>query len=66
MSGLVFDYKRAAGEADLPQSLLHEFEEDARREFGDDDMLFELHILRAINGYRTANGDRLTTTAVTV
>jgi len=51
MSGLIFDYKQAANSAGVPNSLVQKFEDEARSEFDQDDMLFELHVLRAINEF---------------
>lgn len=51
MSNSVFDYRKAAQDSEVPQQLLQGFEKTARQEFGNDEMMIELHILRAIHEY---------------
>ena len=44
-----FDYQKVAEELKLPDRVLKEIEEDVKKEFPDDKMLYELHVLKAIN-----------------
>jgi hypothetical protein len=48
-SQMMFDYKSAANKVGLSQELLRRYENAARQEFINDEMLFELHVLRAVN-----------------
>jgi hypothetical protein len=54
MGGIVFDYHKAADEARLSRSFVSDLEREVRKEFDNDEMLFELHMLRAINEYKTS------------
>lgn len=51
MSNRIFDYDKAAADAGISQTVLDDFVQEARREFPWDDMLMELHVIRAINAY---------------
>ncbi|MBS3913945.1 MAG: hypothetical protein KG003_05565 [Bacteroidetes bacterium] len=44
-----FDYKKTARENHLSDSLLQKIEKEVQLEFPNDKMMFELHVLRAIN-----------------
>jgi hypothetical protein len=48
----VFDYRKAASDAHIPQGFIDTLECEVRKEFNNDEMLFELHMLRAINEYK--------------
>jgi hypothetical protein len=56
----MFNYNDAALNAKIPQDVVAKFEEEARREFPWDEMLIELHILRAVHAY-SANAKRVVT-----
>jgi len=47
-----FDYESAAREAKLTDEQLRRLFEVVRRDYPDDAMLFELHVLRACNAIR--------------
>jgi len=44
-----FDYNKAAREAGLTDEQLETIQQGIRREYPHDDMLYELHVLRACN-----------------
>lgn len=47
-----FDYQKVAKEKKMPYSVLRKIITEVRREFPKDKMMFELHMLRAVNsGY---------------
>jgi len=47
-----FDYMRVAKRMQVPKGILGELKREVRKEFPKDRMLFELHMLRAIqSGY---------------
>jgi len=43
-----FDYRKVASEMKVPAAVLRKIEKEVRREFPDDTMMYELHMLRAI------------------
>lgn len=48
-----FDYLKLAKENGVSNGVLKKIELEVKQEFPDDKMMFELHVLRAINsGYR--------------
>ncbi len=47
-----FDYEAVAREAGIPPAALDALRTLVRREFPDDDMMFELHLLRACAAVR--------------
>lgn len=47
-----FDYEKAAGEAEIPREKLEELCRTVRSEFPKDDMMYELHVLRACMAVR--------------
>jgi hypothetical protein len=51
MEQLMFDYKSAAKRMQIPPEVLKNLEMEIRQEFPNDDMLMELHVLRAIRAY---------------
>jgi hypothetical protein len=54
---LVFDYKSAAKDMQIPSEIVLRLEREVRHEFPDDPMLMELHILRALRNYAAKNGE---------
>jgi hypothetical protein len=55
---LVFDYKSAAKDMQIPSEVMLYLENEVQHEFPDDPMLRELHILRALNNYVAKNKKR--------
>jgi hypothetical protein len=51
MNDMIFNYIEASQKLGISESVLHELEDEARREFPFDAMLMELHVLRATNAY---------------
>jgi len=51
MNEAMFDYNKAAIEAGVAQDVLTQIVSDAQAEFPFDEMMRELHIIRAINSY---------------
>jgi hypothetical protein len=51
MSDKIFDYNQAAINGGVPKSVLDRLVNEARKEFAWDEMLMELHVIRAINAY---------------
>ena len=47
-----FDYERVAREAGLDHAALDELQRAIRKDFPTDEMLFELHMLRAVKAVR--------------
>jgi hypothetical protein len=43
-----FDYLRVAKDLKVPDSLLREIENETRADFPQDEMMYELHVMRAI------------------
>jgi hypothetical protein len=43
-----FDLEKAAKESGLSEETVRKIEKEVREEFPDDDMMYELHVLRAI------------------
>jgi len=54
MEIFMFDYRSLGEEHDVPTEIIRKFEQEARNEFPFDDMLAEIHILRAIKAYAKA------------
>lgn len=48
-----FDIEKAAKESGLSQEVLNQIKADVRQEFQHDEMMYELHILRAIETEKT-------------
>ena len=48
---MVFDYKTMSKKLKIPTRTLSKFEQEAFSEFPSDDMLRELHVLRALKAY---------------
>jgi hypothetical protein len=51
MNDMMFDYIEASRTLKIPEAVLRELEDEARREFPFDAMMTELHVLRAVNAY---------------
>ena len=51
MNNTMFDYSQAASREKVPQVVLSQIVEEAKQEFPLDEMMQELHILRAIKSY---------------
>ena len=51
MEDVMFDYLTLGKELSVPEKMIQKFEEEARDEFPFDNMLAEIHILRAIKAY---------------
>jgi len=51
MEALMFDYRSLGEELAVPSEIVHKFEKEAHKEFPSDNMLMEIHILRAIKAY---------------
>ncbi|MEW6358868.1 MAG: hypothetical protein AB1696_21225 [Planctomycetota bacterium] len=43
-----FDYEKVASEMNVPPATLKKIEEEVRKEFPHDQMMYELHVLRAV------------------
>ncbi|TDA69376.1 MAG: hypothetical protein D9V47_05600 [Clostridia bacterium] len=53
-----FDVERAASEAGLAPEVLKQLKEETRREFPTDQMMYELHLLRAVKAAKEKAGGR--------
>ena len=51
MENLIFDYRSLGEKLAVPQKIVQKIEEEARKEFPFDNMLMEIHILRAVKAY---------------
>ena len=51
MSDDIFNYRQAAKRENIPQGVFSQIVAEAKAEFPFDEMLQELHIIRAINSY---------------
>ena len=45
---IYFDYRKVAKEIKVPDNVLREIEDEVKKEFPLDRMMYELHVLRAI------------------
>ena len=52
---LVFDYRLAAKELRVPADVLQKLEKEVQKEFPNDQLLMELHIIRALRTYAIKN-----------
>ena len=43
-----FDYKRVAKEMRVPNKIVRKIENEVKKDFSSDKMLYELHVLRAL------------------
>ena len=51
MENAIFDYRSLGKELAVPDEIIHKFEQEACDEFPFDNMMMEIHILRAIKAY---------------
>ena len=51
MGNLMFDYRSLGEKLAVPPKIVQKIEEEARDEFPFDNMLMEIHILRAVKAY---------------
>ena len=51
MENLMFDYRSYGENLAIPTEIIQKFEKEAYNEFPFDNMLMEIHILRAIKAY---------------
>ena len=51
MGNLLFDYRSLVKKLTIPPEIVQKLEEEARDEFPFDNMLMEIHVLRAIKAY---------------
>jgi hypothetical protein len=51
MENLMFDYRSLGEELAVPEEIIQQFEEEAHKEFPFDNMLMEIHTLRAVKAY---------------
>ena len=51
MENLIFDYRSLGEKLAVPPKIVQKIEEEARKEFPFDNMLMEIHILRAVKAY---------------
>ena len=51
MENLMFDYRFLSEKLAVPLEIVQQFEQEAYKEFPLDNMLMEIHILRAIKAY---------------
>ena len=51
MENLMFDYRSLGEKLAVPSKVVQKIEEEARNEFPFDNMLMEIHILRAVKAY---------------
>jgi hypothetical protein len=55
MENFMFDYESLGENLAIPKEIVKKFENEARNEFPFDDMLMEIHVLRAIKSYAKIN-----------
>jgi hypothetical protein len=55
MENVMFDYRSLGEKLAVPSKIVQKIEEDVRNEFPFDNMLMEIHILRAIKTYAKTN-----------
>jgi hypothetical protein len=51
MENLMFDYWSLGEELAVPSEVIQQFEKEAHNEFPYDNMLMEIHVLRAVKAY---------------
>jgi len=51
MENLMFDYRSLGEKLAVPLEIIQQFEQEAYKEFPFDNMLMEIHILRAVKSY---------------
>ena len=55
MENLMFNYRSLGEELAVPTEIVQQFEQEAHKEFPFDNMLMEIHILRAVKAYAKSN-----------
>lgn len=55
MKGM-FDIKKAIKDANLSKEEEAKIKEEVRKEFPNDEMMYELHVIRAVNAYNIKHG----------
>ena len=55
MRNLMFDYESLGENLAVPMEIIEKFENEARNEFPFDNMMMEIHVLRAIKAYAKIN-----------
>jgi len=51
MEKLMFDYRTLGEKLAVPTEVIRQYEQEANKEFPFDNMLMEIHILRAVKAY---------------
>ncbi len=51
MENVMFDYQSFGEEMAVPAEVMRKFENEAHKEFPFDNMMMEIHILRAVKAY---------------
>ena len=54
MEDILFDYRSLGKKLAVPSEIIYKFEQEAHDEFQSDNMLMEIHILRALKAYAKA------------
>ena len=54
MDNLMFDYRSVGEKLSVPADVIQKFEKEAYDEFPSDNMLMEIHVLRAVKAYAEA------------
>ena len=57
MNDIMFDYRFIGKNLTVPTRIVQKFEKEARKDFPYDDMLMEIHVLRAIKSYAREKGE---------
>ena len=55
MENLMFDYHSIGENMKIPLEIVQNFEKEAHNEFPFDNMMMEIHVLRAIKAYAKTN-----------
>lgn len=53
--GYMFDVEKIVKESGLPEELIRKIQEEVRKEFPKDEMMYELHLMRAIETEKGKN-----------
>ena len=54
MENSIFDYRSLGEKLAVPEEIVNKFEKEANEEFPFDNMLMEIHVLRAVKAYVNA------------
>jgi hypothetical protein len=60
MENPIFDYRSIGEELAVPLEIIQQFEEEANKEFPFDNMLMEIHTLRAVKAYANTTEQMVT------